>query len=330
MKRFLAGDIGGTKVIMALYEVSSDGQIKETAEKRYPSADYKTFTEILVDFRKEHTDPVNATGLGVAGPVFDRRCQATNLPWVIDARELESQHPVGRVALVNDFKAAALGVLHLQPGEWVDLNPGTPLKDGPIAVLGAGTGLGEALMFFSDHRYHVVPTEGGHKDFAARNDDEVGLLRFLMQRHGRVSYERVLSGAGLHAVYDYVLTLAHSPERPDVKKDMASDDPAAVISKWGLSGKDPNCVKALDMFAAIYGAEAGNLALQVVATGGVYLTGGMGPKNVGKLLDGTFQEAYLSKGRFSHLVGTIPVRLVTNKNVGLLGAAAAAMELEQI
>jgi glucokinase len=330
MKRFLAGDIGGTKVIMALYEVSPDGKIKETAEKRYPSADYKTFTEILVDFRHEHADPVHATGLGVAGPVFDRRCQATNLPWIIDARELESSQPVGRVALVNDFKAAALGVLHLQPGEWVDLNAGTAIKDGPIAVLGAGTGLGEALMFYSDQRYHVVPTEGGHKDFAPRNEDEIGLLRFLMKLHGRVSYERVLSGAGLHAVYDFVLTLNHSPERDEVKKEMQSDDPAAVISKWALSGKDPNCVKALDMFAAVYGAEAGNLALQVVATGGVYLPGGMGPKNVGKLLDGTFQTAYLSKGRFSHLVSSIPVRLVTNKNVGLLGAAAAAMELEQI
>ncbi|MDB5098328.1 MAG: glucokinase [Cyanobacteria bacterium RYN_339] len=329
MKRFLAGDIGGTKVIMALYEVEGD-QITQTAEKRYVSAEHATFTEILVDFRKEHDAPVAATGLGVAGPVFDRRCQATNLPWVIDARELEASQPVGRVALVNDFKAAALGVLHLKPGEWVDLNPGTTQPHGPIAVLGAGTGLGQALLFYSDKRYHVVPTEGGHKDFAPRTDDEIGLLKFLRERHGRVSYERVLSGAGLHAVYDYVVTTRTSPELAEVRDAMAKEDAAAVISQWGQSGKDPNCVKALDIFATVYGAEAGNLALQIVATGGVYLTGGIGPKNVGKLLDGSFLKGYLTKGRFSKMVADIPCKLVTNKNVGLLGAAAAAMELEQL
>lgn len=329
MKRFLAGDVGGTKVIMALFEVDGT-QIHMTGEEHYVSADHPTFTEILVDFRTKHPAPVDATGLGVAGPVFDRRCHATNLPWVIDARELESKLPVGRVALVNDFKAAALGVLHLRPGEWVDLNPGKPVPNGPIAVLGAGTGLGEALLFWSDHRYHVVPTEGGHKDFAPRNDDEIGVLKFLMERHGRVSWERVLSGAGLHALYDYVISTGHAPEKAEVKAEMAETDPAAVVSRWGLSGKDPNCVKALDIFAGVYGAEAGNLALQIVSTGGVYLTGGIGPKNVGKLLDGTFLKAYLTKGRFSNLVSTIPVRLVTNKNVGLIGAAAAAMELEQL
>jgi glucokinase len=328
MKRFLAGDIGGTKVIMALYEVDGD-QITQTAEKRYVSADHATFTDILVDFRKEHDAPVAATGLGVAGPVFDRRCQATNLPWVIDARELEATQPVGRVALVNDFKAAALGVLHLKPGEWVDLNPGTPQPHGPIAVLGAGTGLGEALLFYADKRYHVVPTEGGHKDFAPRNDDEIGLLNFLRGRHGRVSYERVLSGAGLHAVYDYVISTG-VPETPEVREAMAKDDAAAVISQFGQTGKCANCAKALDIFAGVYGAEAGNLALQIVATGGVFLTGGIGPKNLDKLLDGTFLKAYTTKGRFSNMVAGIPCRLVTNKNVGLLGAAAAAFELEQL
>lgn len=329
MKRLLAGDVGGTKVIMALFEVEGD-HMRQIAEQRYESAAHATFTEILADFRKAHPEPVDATGLGVAGPVFDRRCQATNLPWVIDARELEASQPVGRVALVNDFKAAALGVLHLKAGEWVDLNPGKSQPHGPIAVLGAGTGLGEALLFWSDHRYHVVPTEGGHKDFAARNDDEIGLLKFLMGRHGRVSYERILSGAGLHATYDYVVSTGHAPENAEVKAEMATTDPAAVISKWGQSGKDANCMKALDIFAGVYGAEAGNLALQVVATGGVYLTGGIGPKNVGKLLDGTFLKAYLTKGRFSEMVGNIPVKLVTNKNVGLIGAGAAALELEKL
>jgi glucokinase len=196
-------------------------------------------------------------------------------------------------------------------------------------VLGAGTGLGEALLFHADKRYHVVPTEGGHKDFAPRTDDEIGLLKFLRERHGRVSYERVLSGAGIHAIYDYVISTGVE-ESPAVREAMATEDPAAVISQFGQSGKCANCARAMDIFAAVYGAEAGNLALQIVATGGVFLTGGIGPKNVGKLLDGTFLKAYMTKGRFSNLVSSIPCKLVTNKNVGLLGAAAAAMELEQL
>ena len=329
MKRFLAGDIGGTKVIMALYEVEGAGPMRVTAERTYVSADHATFMEIIRDFRRHHPDPVSATGLGVAGPVFDRVCKATNLPWVIDARELEGTMPVGRVALVNDFKAAALGVLHLQPHEWVELNPGTPEPHGAIAVLGAGTGLGEAFLVHDGSRYHVVPTEGGHTDFAPRNEDEIGLLRFLMKRHGRVSYERVVSGMGIRALFDYLVDRGDAPN-PEVAPRFAAEDDAAVISEHAARGSCPVCVKALDMFAAVYGAEAGNLALQIVATGGVYVTGGIGPKNLAKMTDGTFKQAYTTKGRFSNLVASIPVRLVLNKHVGLMGAAAAAIELERL
>ncbi|HEY9722866.1 MAG TPA: glucokinase [Oscillatoriaceae cyanobacterium] len=328
MKRFLAGDIGGTKVIMALFE-EENGRLRITAEQTYPSANYASFNEIIRDFRAQHAEPVSATGFGVAGPVFDRRCQATNLPWVIDARELETTMPVGRVALVNDFKAAALGVLHLQPEEWVDLNPGAGAEHhGPIAILGAGTGLGEALLVYAAGAYQVVPSEGGHTDFAPRNEDEMGLLRFLMQRHGRVSYERVLSGMGLHAIYDYLVATGFAPESPEVRTAMENADPASVVSKFAQGGRDKLCAKALDMFCAVYGAEAGNLALKIIASGGVYVTGGIAPKNIEKLKDGTFLEAYRTKGRFSNLVGAFPVRVVMNRNVGLFGAAAAAIELE--
>lgn len=330
MKRILAGDVGGTKVVMALYELE-DGVLRLTSEARYPSADYADFSLILKDFRAMHDAPVDATGFGVAGPVFNRRCQATNLPWVIDAREIEAGQAVGRVALVNDFKAAALGVLHLQPGEWVDLNPGAAAQpEGAIAVLGAGTGLGEALLFHAGGRYNVVPTEGGHTDLAPRNEDEIGLLRFLLKRHKRVSYERVLSGAGLKAVYDYLVDAGFAPESEAVKAAMATDDPAAVVSRFGQAGEDAICEKALDMFMALYGAEAGNMALKIIASGGVYVTGGIAPKNLAKLQDGTFMEGYTTKGRFSELVASFPVRVVTNQNVGLLGAAAAALELEAI
>ena len=333
MKRILAGDIGGTKVVMALYELDDNGVLKLTAEERYPSENHATFYEILEDFRNKNGATVDATGIGVAGPVIDRRCQATNLPWVIDAREIEKREPVGRVALVNDFKAAALGVLHLKPDEWVELNPtATPVEKGPIAVLGAGTGLGQAILFHAAGRYQVIPSEGGHTDFAPRNEDEIGLLRFLIRRHKRVSYERIVSGMGIPAIYDYLVDAGFAPENPEIKARLAdeAEDPAAIISQHAQAGSDALCVKAMDMFTAIYGAEAGNLALKVIAAGGVYVTGGIAPKNIEKMKDGTFMAAYTTKGRFSNLVASFPVRVVMNKNVGLLGAAAAALELEQL
>lgn len=332
MKHILASDVGGTKVIMALFRVDG-ASVVPLAEKTYPSADYATYSDIVSDFRAQYDTPVDATGIGVAGPVFDRRCQATNLPWVLDARELERTLPVGRVALVNDFKAAAMGVLHLSPSDWVDLNPqaNAPEPTGPIAILGAGTGLGEAFLFHAVGRYHVVSSEGGHTDFAPRNEDEIGLLRFLMKRHGRVSYERVVSGMGLQAIYEYLVEAGGGQENPEVRRaiDTEKDDPA-VISRFANSGGCGLCVKALDMFMRVYGAEAGNLALKVIATGGVYVTGGIAPKNLSKIQDGAFLEAFTTKGRFSPLVSGMPVRVVTNKNVGLLGAAAAALELEAL
>lgn len=332
MKHILASDVGGTKVIMALLRVEGAAMVS-LAEKTYPSADYAHYSEIVSEFRAQYDTPVDATGIGVAGPVFDRRCQATNLPWVLDARELERTLPVGRVALVNDFKAAAMGVLHLGPADWVDLNPAAnaPEPTGPIAILGAGTGLGEAFLFHAAGRYHVVSSEGGHTDFAPRNEDEIGLLRFLVKRHGRVSYERVVSGMGIQAIYEYLLETDGGAENADVRRaiETEKDDPA-VISRFAQQGGCSRCAKAMDLFMGVYGAEAGNLALKVIATGGVYVTGGIAPKNLKKIQDGTFVKAFTTKGRFSPLVSTMPLRVVTNKNVGLLGAAAAALELESL
>ncbi|MEB3330733.1 MAG: glucokinase [Candidatus Sericytochromatia bacterium] len=330
MTSILAADIGGTKVAMAILAwPDGPGTPEVVAEARYVSAEHGTFTEILRDFRRRHPTPVVATGLGIAGPVFDRRCQATNLPWVVDARELEATLPVGRVALVNDFKAAALGVLHLQDNEWITLNPGTPEPEAPIAVLGAGTGLGEAFLFHDGSRYRVVATEGGHKDFAPRNEEEMALLRFMLQRHARVSYERLVSGAGIKAIHDFLVEAGRGPRLTEVSDAAGVEDEAAAISRRALAGDDPVCMEAMRLFVSIYGAEAGNLALQVLARGGVYLAGGIGAKNVPLMTDGTFQAAYTHKGRFSELVASIPVRLVTNPHLALLGAASAALELER-
>jgi glucokinase len=327
LARYLAGDIGGTKVLMAVCE-SAGGAIKVVAEHRYASADYASFDAIADDFLQRYSlGPIAGTGLGIAGPVINDRCVATNLPWVVDRHELAARLPLGAVALINDFKAAALGVLRLGPDDSVELNPGLPVPGGPIAVLGAGTGLGEALLFDVNGRYQVIPTEGGHKDFAPRNEEEMDLLRFMLKRHARVSYERLVSGAGIKAIYDFLIDSKRVSESPEVQVALLNAaDPSAVIAELAHTQADAACVRAMDMFVSIYGAEAGNLALQIIATGGVYLCGGIAPKNLAKMLDGSFQRAYCHKGRFSDLVCSIPVRLVINQHVALLGACAAAIE----
>lgn len=330
MTTILAADVGGTKVQVARYVVQPGDRWEPMAIETYPSREHASLEAILAKFLAKHPGPVEATGIGVAGPVFERRCQATNLPWMIDAAELERALPLGPVALVNDFKAVALGVLRLRHGDWIELNPEAEPADprGPIAILGAGTGLGEAFLIPADGRHHVLSSEGGHVDFAPRTDDEIGLLRFLRKRHGRVSYERVVSGMGIAAIYDYCLEDAgEAKASPTVLDAMAEGaDQAEAVSLAAAAGTDPLASRAMTLFAAVYGAEAGNLALKVIATGGVYLAGGIAKKNMALLQSGGFLEAYGTKGRFSPLVKRFPLRLITHPNVGLLGAAAAAIE----
>lgn len=327
-QNFLAGDIGGTKVHLAVIEKSIAG-VKVTREARYVSAHYASFTDILADYVRSLDCSIDSTGLGIAGPVTNRACQATNLPWHVDAASIEDAMPLGPVALLNDFQTAALGVLHLDPQDWHELNPGQPEAGAPIAVLGAGTGLGEAFLFHNGERYQVIATEGGHKDFAPRNEDEMALLRFMLKRHQRVSYERLVSGAGIVAIYEHLTELSGSPIHPMVEAAMVKGDPAAVIAQLGAENADPLSARAMQMFAGIYGAEAGNMVLQVLARGGVYVAGGIAPKNLELMTCGIFQSAYKHKGRFSDLVASIPVRLVTNPYLALIGAASAAEELLQ-
>lgn len=330
MSTILAADVGGTKVQVARYVVQPGLPWEPVAVETYPSREHASLGAILEKFLAKHPGGLDAAGIGVAGPVFERRCHATNLPWVIDAPELERELPLGPTALVNDFKAVALGVQRLQPGDWVELNPEADPADlqGPIAILGAGTGLGEAFLIPAGGKHHVLSSEGGHVDFAPRNEQEIGLLRFLQKRHGRVSYERVVSGMGIAAIYDYFMDkagMAH-PSAPVLARMAEGEDQAAAVARVAPTGEDPDAARAMDLFAAVYGAEAGNLALKVIATGGVYLAGGIAKKNLALLQDGGFMAAYGAKGRFSGLVQRFPVRVVTHPNVGLLGAAAAALE----
>ncbi len=328
----LTGDIGGTNSRLALYEAG-----KPLFERVYPSADHPSLDVVAEKFLEEARRVVGPEAkpqracFAVAGPVENDTCRTTNLPWFIDARKLEQWLHVPKVMLVNDFQAAALGVTLLGDDHLVSLGGGVRNPQGPIAVLGAGTGLGEGFLFWSqgDARYQVVASEGGHVDFTPRTGLESGLLHYLAGRYGRVSYERVLSGPGIADVFGFLM--AEPACRPlvtdETRAALVTDDPAAVVSRQALAGKDPVCVVAMNLFSSILGGLAGNLALTVLATGGVFIAGGIAPKILPILGTGTFREAFEAKGRFQPLVARIPAFVVTHKDLGLLGAAEFAARL---
>ena len=329
--RVLTGDIGGTKTSLAIYEVADakHSRPQPLRSARYPSADAPGLLPLLQRFLAEgddaHEQGLSAAGFAVAGPVVDGRCKTTNLPWELDARELSAQLHMP-VALVNDFHGVALGVTALADDqlEWLQVGERDP--DGVVAVLGAGTGLGEAILVPTSAGPRVIASEGGHADLAPRDELEIDLLRFLMARHGRVSYERALSGRGLAAIYDFLIDRGHATALPETSARMQAEDPGAVVGKLAVSGEDPACVRAVDIFAGLYGAEAGNLALKVLPTGGVYLAGGIALHVLPRLRAG-FMPGFLSKGRMSSLLARTPVAVVLDPEVGRRGAALAAVAL---
>ena len=258
--------------------------------------------------------------------VRDGRCTATNLPWQVDERALEAAVPVARARLLNDLEATAHGVAVLDADELVVLQPGREQR-GTVAVIAAGTGLGEAMVVGDGAGRIVIASEGGHTDFAPRDELEDELLRFLRKEFGRVSYERVLSGPGLHNLYRFLRETRFVPESPAVAQALERDDPGTVITEHGLAGTDALCAKALSMFGAIYGAEAGNLALKALALGGVVVAGGIAPRVVPLLRQGAFLSAFRDKGRLAPLMETIPVKVALNPKAPLLGAARVAAEL---
>ncbi|MGC4113893.1 MAG: glucokinase [Myxococcales bacterium] len=317
----LAGDIGGTKTVLALVE---DGSIRR--REVFPSAQYPDLSALVGLFLGEDRGRVARACFGVAGPVLDDVCQATNLPWCIEARKLEHDLSLQRVSLVNDFHALSIGITELPASDFAVLHDAPSDPRGPWVVLGAGTGLGEAVIVKGPLGYEVVSSEGGHTDFGPKDDLEIELLRFLRERHGRVSYERIVSGPGLANLYDFFRAREPGKASAAVDAELAADPlgKPACISTHATAGDDELCRKALELFVSIYGSEAGNLALKVVARGGVYVAGGIAPKILPRLLDGTFERAYLAKGRLSPVLARTPVKVVKNPDAGLLGAAAIA------
>lgn len=330
MARLLAGDIGGTKTILRLNELRADCS-KTIAEATYPSKDYSQLSAIIAEFLSQVPggEQPQAACLAVAGPVVKNTSQPTNLTWQIDAAEISKQFQIPKVELINDFAAVGYGVLALEPEDLCILQDREATPQGTIAVLGAGTGLGEALLVWQQYQYQVLPLEGGHTDFAARNPEEIALLQYLLKKHHRVSVERVVSGQGIVALYDYLSYTYPDQVSAAVTEAMTSQTPAAVITQQALAHQDPLCEKTLDMFVAAYGAEAGNLALKSLPQGGVYIAGGIGAKILAKMQDGTFMANFLDKGRLSPLLEALRVSLVLNPKVGLIGAALIAERLHR-
>ncbi|MCK4934143.1 MAG: glucokinase [Simkaniaceae bacterium] len=316
---YLAGDIGGTKTHLAFYDETNDVCVKE---KKFPSKEYSSLREIVKEFLASD-DKVHVACFGVAGPVQSGVCKATNLPWVIDSNRLVKDLGIDHVFLLNDLEANAYGMQTLPDDELFVLNKGSSNAVGNQALISAGTGLGQAGLFFDGKKHIPFASEGGHADFAPRDEEEVKLLYFLQKKYGHVSYERVLSGPGLQNIYEFFcLSEKESPKIAEEIKQLG----AKAITEYALNKSSPICVKTMRLFVSIYGAECGNSALKIMALGGVFLGGGIAPKILSEIKKGEFMEAFLRKGRFKTLLEKIPVKIVLNEKTALLGAKNYAQE----
>ena len=321
----LGGDIGGTNTRLALFD-GSPHSLQPLDIQVFPSPQFSGPAEIVRKYLDGHRDQtIQAAAFGLPGAVVDGRVETTNLPWIVDSRHLSAELKLERVELINDLFANAHGIACLQESDFVALNQGTPSPTGNRALISAGTGLGEAGLL-SEPRggFRPFPSEGGHCDFAPTNELEIEILRYLLGRFEHVSYERVLSGPGLHNIYEFLRDTRRAEEPSWLAGEIAKSDPAAAIAKSALAGSAPIAVQALDILVSIYGAEAGNLTLKVVATAGAFVGGGIAPKILPKLKGPGFMKAFTAKGRFQTLLSHVPVRVITNDKTALFGAGRVA------
>lgn len=319
----LAGDVGGTKCNLALFS-EKNGKLEFVFRERFASKEFAQFDLIIREFTRRAApylghEKIRAAGFGVAGPVINNRIHATNLPWIVDADILAQEVGVKSIVLVNDLGATGHSLGHLPPEDFCVLNVGSPLPGASRALLAAGTGLGEGILFWDGTRYKVVPSEGGHSDFSPRTDQQIELLKFMRHRYPQVSWELILSGRGFRTLHEFIAPSVKHPifEDPDA-------DPAPFITKSGLDRSCPVCVETLDLWTNIYGAEAGNLALKVLALGGVYVAGGIAVKILPKMKDGTFFNSFKDKWHFGKMLSDVPVSIVLNESAPLIGAAYEA------
>jgi len=320
---FLAGDIGGTNTRVAIFE-GDPNHLTAVVAHVYPSRAHQGLAEIAMDFVSKHRLPLDAASFGIAGPIRNGRCETSNLPWVIDAAEMAAELGLPNVTLLNDLEANAHGVALLQESDYEVVNVGDPDSVGNRALISAGTGLGEAGLLFENGSYRPVASEGGHADFGPNNEIQVELLRYVLAEFGHVSYERVLSGPGLLNIYRFLRDTGRATEPGWLADEIAEGDPAACIAKAAMEAKAGIAEQALDIFISIYGAEAGNVALQMMALGGIFIGGGIAPKIASRLMGPTFMQAFAAKGRMGKMLETVPVRIIMNDKTALIGAARVA------
>lgn len=323
----LAGDIGGTKTNCALFTLEG-GPHAPLVEATFPSGQHASLEAIVRAFLAANPMPVAAACFGVAGPVVEGRVEVTNLPWVIETRDLAAELGLETVFLINDLKAVAQAVPYLDADDVATINQGDAVDGAAIGVIAPGTGLGEAFLTWDRGRYRAHPSEGGHSSFAPTTNTEADLLKYMLEEHHHVSYERVCSGLGIPNIYNYFRDRVFKQETPAVAQALArASDPTPVIVNGALNPTNPCpvCTATLDTFLGIFGSEAGNLALKVLATGGIYLGGGIPPRLLPQLRGGRFLSAMQNKGRFRDLMERIPVHVILNPKTALYGAAAYAM-----
>jgi len=319
----IAGDIGGTNTRLVLVEQTAD-ELTIAAEEILPSREFTGLEAAIEEFLSHHSCDVTKACFGIAGPVLNGRCEATNLPWVVDAKSLADRLHLKHVGLINDLEANAYGIATLRSKDFVILNKGVPGATGNMAIISAGTGLGEAGLYWGGEVHRPFATEGGHTDFAPRNELEMELFKYSLTQYQHVPYERLVSGPGLVHIYHFLVDTGRGEEQRWIAEQIHHGDPAPIISQFGLEEKCPLCRQALEIFVSLYGAEAGNLALKLMATGGMYLGGGIAPKIIRKLQGPEFMNAFSAKGRMRPLLQNIPVRVIMNPDTALFGAARHA------
>ncbi len=320
----LAGDVGGTKANLAFYTLHN-GKLELMVQKQFPSHDYANLHDLIAEFIEESRLQADHVCMAVAGPVVNGTCHATNLPWIIDAAILAQRLGFRQIELMNDLEANAHGIYELSEDDFVTINQGDKKIHGNVGVISAGTGLGEAGIIFEDRKMRPFASEGGHCDFAPSNQIQLELLQYLRKRLDHVSYERVLSGQGLQHIYEFLRDENKFPEPAWLAESLKTNDPPAVISESGLENQTEICSEALNIFTDIYGAEAGNLALKLMATGGIYIGGGIAPKMIKKLSEARFLESFIDKGRLRSVLLSIQIKVIMNDKTALLGAARCAL-----
>ena len=326
----LAGDIGGTKTILALFSYEK-GPLQPLCEMSYASSSYPDLDTIIADFFSQAKASAATACFGVAGPVREGRAVITNLPWQPDTSLLQASHGFNRAILINDLVATGYAIPHLPESDFFSINNGIKTNEGALGIIAPGTGLGEVVFTWDGSQYLAVPSEGGHTDFGPSSETESQLLGFLKNRYGHVSYDRICSGRGIPVIYDFLKSLGNFAEPDWLAEQLTSaEDPAPVIVNAALAETNQCdiCRKTLELFVSILGAEAGNLALKGLTTGGMYLGGGIPPRIRPFLNEETFMKSFTSKGRMSYLLSDMPVNIILNPKAALIGAASLALELK--